>query len=50
LFEQKKKKGIHLIKKKIKSDFKGPESLKMAKMYFWQKLKNEVFAQKLFLT
>jgi hypothetical protein len=35
-------------KKKIKSTFKDPKSLNMAKMHFWEKLKNEAFAQKLF--
>jgi hypothetical protein len=47
---------IHLKKKntslviKIKSAFKCLKNLKMAKTYFWQKLKNKAFAQKLFLT
>ena len=36
--------------KKIKNAFKSPKSLKIVKKYFWQKLKNEAFAQKLFLT
>jgi hypothetical protein len=36
--------------KKLKALFKGPKSLKMVKIHFWQKLKNEAFAQKLFLT
>ena len=36
--------------KKIISAFNGPKSLKIAKTHFWQKLKNEAFAQKLFLT
>jgi hypothetical protein len=35
--------------KKIKSTFNGPKSLKIAKKYFWQKFKNEAFAQKLIL-
>jgi hypothetical protein len=34
----------------MKSAFKSPKSLKMGKMRFWQKLKNEAFAQKLILT
>jgi hypothetical protein len=47
---KKKKKKNHLFGKKIKSAFKGPKSLKIAKKHFWQKLENEAFAQKLFLT
>jgi hypothetical protein len=36
--------------KKIKSAFQGPKSLKIVKTHFWQKLKNEAFAQKCLLT
>jgi hypothetical protein len=48
LFEEK---STHLIKKKIKSTFKGLKSLKMATTKKNGKnFKNEAFAQKLFLT
>jgi hypothetical protein len=38
-------KSIRLLKE-IESAFKGPKSLKIAKMHFWQKLKNEAFVKK----
>jgi hypothetical protein len=44
------KKKKYSFDKKIKSAFKGPKNFKMAKTHFWQKLQNEVFVQKLFLT
>jgi hypothetical protein len=34
----------------IKSAIDGLKCLKIVKTHFWQKLKNETFAQKLFLT
>jgi hypothetical protein len=40
------KKKILILVKKIESAFKCLKSLKIAQMHFWQKLKNEVFAQK----
>ena len=46
----KKKKKKYLFDRKIKSVFNGLKSQKIAKIYFWQKLKNEDFTQKLFLT
>jgi hypothetical protein len=42
LFEEK---STRLLKE-IESAFKGPKSLKMAKIHFWQKLKNEAFIKK----
>jgi hypothetical protein len=45
----KKKKNTRLVKK-IESVFKSSKSLKMVKTHFWQKLKNEAFAKKRFLT
>jgi hypothetical protein len=35
---------------KIESAFKDLKSLKITKTHFWQKLKNEVFAKKCFIT
>jgi hypothetical protein len=43
-------KNIYMFGKKIKSAFKDLKSLKIAKTHFWQKLKNEVFAKKCFIT
>jgi hypothetical protein len=44
------KKKKYSFGKKIKIAFKGPKSLKIAQTHFWQKLKNEAFAQKHFFT
>jgi hypothetical protein len=41
-----KKKKKYSFGKNIKSAFKDPKSLKMAKTHFWQKLKNEAFLPK----
>ena len=34
--------------RKTESAFKGPKNIKMAKMHFWQNLKNEAFAKAFF--
>ena len=39
---KKKKKSFG---KKIKNAFNGPKSLKVVKMYFWQKFKNDTFTK-----